>query len=1037
MPRSNLISRRLPVCRIGATPTVALLLCAAGCDSSATEFHFTQDSLRMTLPVAATPMTVVSTNLVRGAAWHVNRPIEVAFDADVDVASLAQGGASIVRLDQPQAPPALGEWVLGGPRTLRSFPACPTRSDLTDGGLAPGATYQLTLSGAGSTHPVRSTAGVPLGVSFRVVFQTVHGSGASVAWDPKPTPPGLVVRDIGSDGVTSYVEVGEHDPARVAFERDPATGAIDLAGGATLPLNLYSDPATRVRFVLRVDQALAPGRDNVSGDSVQVVWRDDGGGEHRLAAEVTLRSNCLHPGTTNARAQQWGAADEGGAELVVAPLGVLPRGRTLAVRLEDSLRDIAGQAGPHPGLRGLHAVVDEGPSADVFVESFDGLEWVDTDATAPEEHATLGAGFVIGNGTFPGRGGPNGDFDYVVLAGQTVLFDTTFEQVTGGPNGAPTGTQDVIGGRLFVRNLHVQAGATLLPVGPNPLRVFATGAVRIDGSIDASGSSNFGVATLNTTNIPEAGAAGRAGGGRGGTGSPNTSSSSPRGGAGFGAFQTNQRGGEGGEGSYSAGGIDRRRGAGGGGGRFARDVRYRWNGVDVPCQTLIGLDAEPGFPGGFGGVGAVSQSTRAEGGAVAPAVFSDADPRNDFVGAMVLESGGSTLFGELNALWAGAGGGGGGDASNTASFPLTPFNPGGDEKGAGGGAGGGSIAIVALGRITVGATGSIRADGGHGGGGENTIFFDRVGGGSGGGSGGMILLESAVAVQIDALAPQGSGFGQALPFYTDNPAELRHPERPISAIGGQGGAGRNDACGANSLGQREWRVDAIPLAAFEGRTDVPPLGSTPGNAAFLACNDGSPNDPDGTTPGAGGDGGPGLIQVHVPDTLANFQLPPSAGGDPTFSFAPPPAGWEDGDFVGRLEPRFAGLSSVTSTWIALGAAAWDPASRSLRPLEFVLPGIDARGYVQPASLAAGVVTTSTPVPDQRIRLSFDAARATSSGAVDMASSLSATLGGMTNDLGVLNAGPWDYIRFRLDFERPLNGVQAAFAAEALRLPFRF
>ena len=491
------------------------------------------------------------------------------------------------------------------------------------------------------------------------------------------------------------------------------------------------------------------------------------------------------------------------------------------------------------------------------------------------------------------------------------------------------------------------------------------------------------------------------------------------------------RGGDGGETSYAPQNLDQRRGAGGGGGRFARDVRYRWNGLTAICQTLIGLDAEPGVPGGFGGLGAESQSARAAGGASGPLAFSDSDPANDFVGGMSTTAG--FVLGELNGLWAGSGGGAGGDASRTATFPLSPFNPGGDEKGAGGGGGGGAIASVALGPITIGASGRIAADGGHGGGGENTIFFDRVGGGSGGGSGGMILLESAVAVEVDAIAAQGTGFNQALPFYTDDPAQLRHPARPISAVGGQGGAGKDDRCGANSLGARDWKVDAIPLAAFEGRTDVPPFGDTPSNNNFLACSQGSPNDPIGTTPGAGGDGGPGLIQVHVPHSLANFVLPPSAGGDPTFSFAPPPVGWEDGAFFGRLEPRFASLSSVTSQWIALGGAGYDPSTDTIEPLQLGWPGLDPNGYVA----SRGTVATTPGLPGERLRVSFDTARASATGAVDEATALSAIRGAMTNDPAVLASSPFEFVRFRLDFERPTGATPPTLAAHALRVPFRF
>lgn len=107
------------------------------------------------------------------------------------------------------------------------------------------------------------------------------------------------------------------------------------------------------------------------------------------------------------------------------------------------------------------------------------------------------------------------DFDWCVPAGQTILLDTTFTQIVGGPHCAPTQTKTVVNGVLDLHNLWIQPGATVRVQGPNPLVIHATGAVRIDGKLDLSGMSHPGVSTLNTASIPEIGASGVAGGGRG------------------------------------------------------------------------------------------------------------------------------------------------------------------------------------------------------------------------------------------------------------------------------------------------------------------------------------------------------------------------------------------------------------------------------------------------------------------------------------------------------------------------------------------
>ena len=82
----------------------------------------------------------------------------------------------------------------------------------------------------------------------------------------------------------------------------------------------------------------------------------------------------------------------------------------------------------------------------------------------------------------------------------------------------------------------------------------------------------------------------------------------------------------------------------------------------------------------------------------------------------------------------------------------------------------------------------VSANGGSGNGGENVIFFDRVGSGSGAGSGGHIVLSSASSILIQSESPLAASG----PFYRDNVNLNRHEVRPLRALGGQGGAGRED-----------------------------------------------------------------------------------------------------------------------------------------------------------------------------------------------------------------------------------------------------
>jgi hypothetical protein len=146
---------------------------------------------------------------------------------------------------------------------------------------------------------------------------------------------------------------------------------------------------------------------------------------------------------------------------------------------------------------------------------------------------------------------------------------------------------------------------------------------------------------------------------------------------------------------------------------------------------------------------------------------------------------------------------------------------------------------MAMGPIVFGPSGLVLVKGGTGGGGENTIFLNRVGGGSGGGSGGHVILETAAWLDLS----QASG-----------PAAL-------NALGGQGGAGAGDVGGAffGSQGptQTSPKKDACPL--FQQL-----------NASSTCAS---------AVDGAGGDGGPGLIQLHLREGAGALLLPPGVALD--------------------------------------------------------------------------------------------------------------------------------------------------------------
>lgn len=952
-----------------------------------------------------TDFIVESTNVVSGSIWKLNRPIDVTFSEAVDFSTV---NSNTIQINDSTGLPALGEYSLIAPDVVRFQPLCPTNATNTNGGLQQNRVYFLVVVGSNtSAVTVLNTAGEPVETGVTVSFQTPNSSDpVELFVDQVAGPPAVRIR--GLSGVplnatdSSYVEFGGDPNDREFLTLNLATQTGQIT--SLVPLNLYSRTEDQFSVVLQFNQPVNAAPSNVSSNRIRFEFLNaQTSAWVALPTDVALIDNCTAVGSS----------------VRVTPEGLVPQGAQIRVNVRDGFEDLTGDAVESDLVNFVRVVsetvntpgtLDPTEGADEIVEQFTvggggagSREDLLADSTKPR--ASWGNGVIEPSFSFAGTGGPGGNFDWIVRSGQTVLLDTSADQIRGGPGGIETTVQTVINGVIDVRNMTVEQGGRLLFAGPNTVTILASGFVEIRGFVGCNGGDNPGVKTLNTTNQPEPGAVGNAGGGTGGTGSFLTSQSTPRGGAAFGAFQRAGFGGGGGETSYAPGSIDRRRGAGGGGGRFGKDVRYIAPGGEfVRCQSLIGFDAEPGFPGGDGGTGAISQTMRAQGGTLGPFPFFDQFDDNDFLGVMrtapVLGGGGQVLepsrliIGELTRVWAGAGGGAGGDAVSASTFPVTPFNPSGDEKGSGGGGGAGGIQILAIGEIRIRPTGELRADGGYGGAGENSIFFDRIGGGGGGGSGGHLVLSSAARIIVEAEAPEGTGFNQAQAFYTDPPAQLRHPLRPVSAMGGQGGAGKDDACGANANGVRDWKVDAIPASAFEGLTTVPPLGNTPNNATFLACNNGSPNDPEGTTPGAGGDGGPGIIQMHATNLSAQIVFPNrpglyGTGKDVTFSCAPPPLGWERPTLVpDQMIPFFGDESEAISTWIALGQARRNP-NGSTNQVLFSFDGTDLTA----GTLAEqGIIErTGTTVTELAPEIAFETILPNQTATVPFVSGLTITL----------------------------------------------
>ena len=565
---------------------------------------------------AGDSLVLEGASVQEGQTWELNRPIDLVFSQDIDFATVSLNTIQIV---DAAGVSAVGSFASGreasgaiDARRVRFQPACPTDETYADAGFQPGGrAYTLSVIGSGpDAVTVRSTSGEALAMGLSVRFQTPQSlDPRELFLDTVPGPPALLLRGLGttaSDEIDAcYVELGGDPTARLYFDWNATDATGELTPGTEVALNRYSDPGSRIAIVVHLNQPIVPSASNLEGRLIDLQYRTSAGEWLPVPTQLRLQSNCT----------------ESGSALRLTPLGILPQSSVMRLNVRRGLEDLNGDATPADLLQAATVLTravqspgtaDPSLGADEVLELFlvSGAEegsLEDVDAAFATPHAEWGAGTLSASFGFGGSGGPGGNFDWIILPGASVTLDTSFTSLVGGPEGTPSSTQAVINGVVDVRDLVIHPGASLTIVGPNTCTILASGEVRIEGEINLSGAHNPGVGNFNSANLPAPGAAGQAGGGYGGAGSFLTSQSTPRGERGGGAFNIPAGGGQGGETSYHQFSKQARRGAGGGGGRLGPDVFYPLPvgaGSDddgdgfVRCQTLLGLDAENGFPGG-------------------------------------------------------------------------------------------------------------------------------------------------------------------------------------------------------------------------------------------------------------------------------------------------------------------------------------------------------------------------------------------------------------------------------------------------------
>jgi hypothetical protein len=822
-------------------------------------------------------------------------------------------------------------------------PGTDIANDLTMPGLLPDTIYRIE---------------VPIGTPNSIVNLTKSKVVLPLTFTTKPAVAGpLLIPSLYSNAPNKAPKVNK-DKVK------PKPGATGLSP------NLFSDPAglftsipksKKPPFKIAFNAPVDPQSDNVSVEKIRLRVTQDGDGDpldQVLATEVVLTSNT-----------------QSGATISVYPLTILPLGGTIVLEISDLFRALSGTtkndgstAEKFQTIAKYRVAVGPGGSApidDELIEKFDDV--TKQDATIAFTEALQVAGWDSNNSDILrasfGFGGDGGLGRFLPPDDQiTIHLDTdfqTFPLFSGATPDAAPGTV-VQGGVFNFTDFWLPPNVTLRPRGTNPLVITCTGECLIEGTIDANGDIGTTDVTFDSALASAPGGQGGPGGGKGGDGHPVVL---PAGGklqfmqtpqfgqSGFGPkTKTNPNptsgGGGGGQSGctypwnfgnnqcadYSETG-DGSRGSGGGSGGFApffpnigatsmggigpepsnvlisarRGAVGIGNHLPVTFNPALPIPGEPlayqataGNP--TNAVARVSpnptfQVAYQQGliydnpsptvmnvnasnwakttkvtlfGDPGPMTFTDSDLDNNFIGP----------GGEISDIRGGQGGGGGGTRTEGLSQICKaviftqlqlPFTVN-DAKGVGGGGAGGAVMIQALGKIEFrGANAKIHCKGAQGGAAEE-IGAGQRGGSGGAGSGGCIILQTATTVVMND------------PNLTT-----------LYVLDVSGGPGRDGA------------------TLLTGATN----GVAGGETRTLQVGDGAP-------------GGPGMVQIHTPDSSSINLL--KIGAEVNLSAYNINAGTGANDGTDRVDPLVPMTKTPTpltsnsvarSTWYDLGLVTSD------------------------------------------------------------------------------------------------------------------
>ena len=462
----------------------------------------------------------LNVNIEEGVVWELNRAIRVEFNHSLDPSSISFGSVVLRPLDPDiQGRPVTGSFELepgSNDQVLVFRPTCPTNTDNDNGAFVPGGyRYEFTLPTQQQfgSSVLRDRDGRPLSLGLNRRFRTPNPPGQPLFLDPNPAPP------------------------RIASVRWPDG------------LNLFLQPDPLIQ--VQIDQPIDAGESNLNPDNLTVLYAAGEVGqagensfpaENRLPGRWVLIANCTSTG----------------ADVAFQVSGLLPANRRLRLVMENTFQDLAGQTNvarlvwsPDFELPSLSEYYGD-PSwnesletVDEFRDGFDSSVHLEGDEVLTLPAATVTDGKLISGFDFPGQ---------FVSEEADLLVDSELEIFTDGTtvftdsNGRNFTVQN---GVVYVDDFTLRSGKKLRGRGRNPLVIYATGNVTVDGELNASGNHSHWPTSLNSPQFPEGGALGECAGGAGGDSSQVTNAETLRGEAGDGPFGLLLAGGGGGEGGFN------------------------------------------------------------------------------------------------------------------------------------------------------------------------------------------------------------------------------------------------------------------------------------------------------------------------------------------------------------------------------------------------------------------------------------------------------------------------------------------------------